>query len=460
MSSPNSPFGGMPLRPCQRCGGPLASNVVRCGNCGYSNPFVPVPANVPMGQPLNAPMGGPGNVPMKQPVNAPMGGPGPGMVPPGQGSPGFGPSSGMYYGGPGQPNAPMGGPGNVPMKQPVNVPMGAPMGGPGPGLVPPGQGSPGFDPSSGMHYGGPGQQLGDGNLYSGVSSPAQGSNLGNPVSGMNKPLVTSGLFMTQEGPNVRRIVILVVILLLVIAGSAGVWKLVPRADGTVSATPMVAPTVVPNTVPLFADQFGRGNINGWNTQSAVGKYNVNIQQSALILENDENKLIWELVPGTRPFSDFKLFVDARLTQGDQNNGYGIYIRGGANQNSPLATYYRFELYGDRTFTIFKGTVDTDGKTTDKRLADYTYNHAIQSGGTPAQGAMATPTDSQAGINHISITAQGANMAFSVNGQTLATITDASYAGGSIALFVSNLPEAKPGAQAMFSLLGIYPADAH
>jgi len=136
MSSPNSPFGGMPLRPCQRCGGPLASNVVRCGNCGYSNPFVPVPANVPMGQPLNAPMGGPGNVPMKQPVNAPMGGPGPGMVPPGQGSPGFGPSSGMYYGGPGQPNAPMGGPGNVPMKQPVNVPIEAPMGRQGPVLVP------------------------------------------------------------------------------------------------------------------------------------------------------------------------------------------------------------------------------------------------------------------------------------------------------------------------------------
>src|SRR5436305_14919153 len=103
---------------------------------------------------------GGGNDRRQRQPNAPMGGPGPGIVPPGQGSPGFGPSSGMYYGGPGQPNAPRGGPGNVPMKQPGNVPMGAPMGGPGPGLVPPGQGSRGCDPCSGMHYAGRGQQLG------------------------------------------------------------------------------------------------------------------------------------------------------------------------------------------------------------------------------------------------------------------------------------------------------------
>lgn len=432
MSSPNPPFGGMPLRPCQRCGGPLASNVVRCGNCGYSNP--PAPVNSPMAQPVNAPMG------------APMGGPGPGMAAP---SPGLAPSSGMYYGGPRQPHAPMGGPGNVPVMQPV----GAPMGGPGPGMVPPGQVSPGFGPSSGMYYQGP-QPVGDGNLYSGVSSPMQGYNPGSPVT--DKPLVTSGLFMSQEGPNVKRIVILVVILLLVIAGSAGVWQLVVRKDANVTGMPMVTPTVVPNTTPLFADQFGRGNISGWNTQSAVGKYSVNIQQSSLILENDENKLIWELVPGTRPFSNFKLFVDAKLTQGDANNGYGIFIRGSASQDNPLATYYRFELYADSTFAIFKGSMDAAGKISDKRLTNYMYDPAIQSGGT---AALATPTGDQAGINHISITALGAIMTFSVNGHTLATVTDATYTSGSIALFVSNLPEAKPGAQAAFSLLGIYPADA-
>ncbi len=55
-----------------------------------------------------------------------------------------------------------------------------------------------------------------------------------------------------------------------------------------------------------------------------------------------------------------------------------------------------------------------------------------------------------------ILAKGASLSFIVNGQLLKTFTDTSYTSGSIALFASNLPEAKPGIQVQFSLLAIYP----
>ena len=54
-----------------------------------------------------------------------------------------------------------------------------------------------------------------------------------------------------------------------------------------------------------------------------------------------------------------------------------------------------------------------------------------------------------------ITAKGSALSLTVNGQLLKTVTDNNYSSGSIALFVSNLQNAKPGAQAKFSNLHIY-----
>ena len=465
MSSPNPPCGATSVQLCQQCKEPLASNEVRCESCGYSNLSVPVLedmptqvadaamgqlANVPMlesadiltledmpTQVANAVMGQPANVPMVESAGIPMEESEQEMVarPAKQG---LSPSPDRHSEGLGQLNAPMDEPGQT---------------------MAPGPTAKGFGPSPGIYDDEPSQQKGDGNLYSSVSSQEQSNDPGNSVSSVNRPSVVSSLFMPQEGPNVRRIVILIVILLLVIAGSAGAWQLVVRGDVAVSMSPIVTSMIVPNTTPLFADQFNKGNINGWNTLSVANKYSVNIQQNALTLESDENMLLQEFIPGTRTFSNFQLFVDARLTQGDENNGYGVYIRGGANQYSRLATYYCFELYGDGTFAIFKGELDTIGKTTYKKIIDYIYNSLIKRGGTPKE-AVTTPFEDKAeAVNHISIIAKESTMVFSVNGQMLATITDASYASGSIALFVSNLPEAKPGAQAMFSSLGIYPVDA-
>jgi hypothetical protein len=197
---------------------------------------------------------------------------------------------------------------------------------------------------------------------------------------------------------------------------------------------------IPKGTPLFADPFVN-DLSGWNLHSSHGNYAVQVGNGSLTLDIEKQKLLWEMLPGERSYSDFTLSINAVLAQGDQNNGYGVYIRGTANGQTDLATYYRFELYGDASYAIFKGTVDASGKSSSVKIAGYTLNSAIQKQGKS---------------NQMMIIARGASLSFIVNGQLLQTVIDHSYSSGSIALFVSNLPQAKPGAEVQFSQLGIYP----
>ena len=197
---------------------------------------------------------------------------------------------------------------------------------------------------------------------------------------------------------------------------------------------------IPKRAPLFADSFVN-DASGWNLQGVSGNYAITLGNGTLTLADDNHTLLWELLPGERTYGNFILTVNAVLSKGDQNNGYGVYIRGTSNRNTDLAEYYRFELYGDASYAIFKGTVNRSGKSTDTKLVDYTLNSALQK---------------QGGINHIMILAKGPTLSLIANDQMVKTFSDPNYTSGSIALFVSNLPEAKPGAQAQFSQLAIYP----
>lgn len=196
----------------------------------------------------------------------------------------------------------------------------------------------------------------------------------------------------------------------------------------------------PNVTPLFADSFVN-DAAGWNLQSSPGSYQVSVEDEKLTIEVDKNNLLWEPLPGAISYSDFTLTVNAVLAQGGQNNGYGLYIRGAAGRNSDLDTYYRFELYGDASYAIFKGIVAQNGKSIATRVVNYTLSSAIQKKGK---------------INHIMLIARGTSLSFIVNGQLLKTFVDASYPSGSVALFASHLPGAKPGIQVQFSQLALYP----
>jgi hypothetical protein len=200
---------------------------------------------------------------------------------------------------------------------------------------------------------------------------------------------------------------------------------------------------VPKETPIFSDSF-LGDDNGWNLQSSPGIYAVTLGRGMMTLEIEQHKLLWELIPGERTYSDFVLTVNAVLSRGNQNDGYGVYIRGTANQTSDLATYYRFELYGDGSYAIFKGMVDPSGQSTSTTIAGYTLSPIIQPHGK---------------LNHLMIVARGTAVSFIVNGQLLKTISDSSYTSGSVALFISNLPQSNSSAKVQFSQLTIYPVQA-
>ena len=182
---------------------------------------------------------------------------------------------------------------------------------------------------------------------------------------------------------------------------------------------------------LLGDCF-QDNTNKWDLASQPNQYAASLSHNALILEDDNNTWFPETIRGNpHIFTDFRLEIDADLSQGDPINGYGIVIRGALDSRGSFKTYYRFELFGNGQYSIDKS---------DTKLVDVTSNNAIHPQGS---------------INHISITAKGATMTLAVNNIVIKTITDNDYNGGYIAPFVSNLPSAAPVAQATFSKLGVY-----
>jgi hypothetical protein len=84
--------------------------------------------------------------------------------------------------------------------------------------------------------------------------------------------------------------------------------------------------------------------------------------------------------------------------------------------------------------------DASGRSTATNIVDYTLNPAMQKQGK---------------LNHIMLIAKGPLLSCIVNGQLLQAITYHSYTNGSVALFVSNLPQSRPGAAAQFSNLTSY-----
>jgi serine/threonine protein kinase len=182
---------------------------------------------------------------------------------------------------------------------------------------------------------------------------------------------------------------------------------------------------------LFGDCF-LDNTNKWDTTSQPDQYSAKLSHNSLILEDDNNTWFSETIRGTpHIFTDFRLEVDANLSQGDPINSYGIVIRGAQDTNGRFKSYYRFELFGNGQYAINKS---------DMKLVDVTSASAIHPQGS---------------INHITITAKGPILTLSVNNVMIKSINDGDYNAGYIALFISNNPSAAPTAQATFSKLGIY-----
>jgi hypothetical protein len=243
----------------------------------------------------------------------------------------------------------------------------------------------------------------------------------------------------RRGPKLGLIILMLGLLVVIAGGAFAGYIFLNNQNQNSNTTTVPTRVTTPSVKPLFSDAFNDDK-NGWDLSSTPGKFSVKIGGGSMVLEDNEHRLFMEVVPGNN-LVDFRLDIDASLSKGDPN-GYGVFIRGALGPDGNLDTYYRFELYGDGTYAIFKGSLDANGNTQSNKVHDYTASSAILKGGH---------------INHITIIAKGSSMTFMVNGQALYTYVDNNYKSGSVALFVSNLPTLPAGAQATFSQLAIFPA---
>jgi hypothetical protein len=459
MSSMYPSFGGAPARPCARCGIPLTINETQCSRCGTYNPLPQ------QGQQFGAFQQG-----------AQGGGPGP---------------SGPLWGG----QSPQG----SQNQQPGNGAWPGNQDAPAPAWGSRGQAGGGWQQNNG--FGGqdqsqPPQQNGFGSGFSGQNqSPFSNFQQNSNQSAFNNSFGNAGFQQSAERPSMNSffqstmqngnggsspltankpawmkkpgddddnykskgknraspgVIIVIVILLIALIGGGGyggyyVYK--HRNDGAANTTgtPATGPKIVtPGTTPLFSDFF-KNNSNNWDKNAPTGAKITLAGDGKLILESDNHTLYPELLPGGKTFGDMRLDVDAGLTSGDQSNGYGVYIRVSSTQNNTLGTYYRFEIYGNGSFVIYKGAVDGNGKSNGTSISQSLQpNNAIAHVGT---------------LNHLTITAVGQQLKLIINTTPVATINDPSYKSGTVALFVSNVnqPNVPAGAKATFENLAIFPA---
>lgn len=368
MSSGYPSYGGMQSPSCQRCQAPLFPNEANCRNCGYYNaPPVQAPpvSNNSWGnlasQPPQSQSGPPswGQFPVS-PVSPPS-------MPSPQAQNTFNnpPSAPLqtsgrnFFGAPAMPSSPMQGndytpnqavPSDYTMTPPPSAPQ-RPSGalstgsiGPRPYGTPPtgpiSQAPYGMPPTGFQRFGAspvPGQQFpGTGpfdmsRTQSGSLQPFPMATAA-PPSSPELPRFTQPAF--NETPSARRskpwMIPLLILLVIVLAGGGFAGYTLLNKHNAV--TPLsVATGGAPKGTPLFADTF-KNNVNGWSLQSDPPHFSISLAGNSLVLEDDNNELLWELLPGNKIFGDFTLSVDAMLSQGDPINGYGIYVRGSSIQN--------------------------------------------------------------------------------------------------------------------------------
>lgn len=245
----------------------------------------------------------------------------------------------------------------------------------------------------------------------------------------------------KKGPGAGVVLVIAVLLVLLLGGGAFAGYKVLTSHNN-AANPANTPAVAtPSTPPLFRDTFQK-NTAGWDLAAPTGAM-VTLAGGKMVMESDNNKLYQEPFPGGKTYGDFRLDIDAGLTEGDPKNGYGVYVRGASAQDDPLGLFYRFEIYGDGYFYIYKGSLDANG------------NLQVQSIAQSQQPSDAVNLKGQ--MNHLTIIAKGPKLTWIINGTTVANLIDNSYKSGTMALFVSNVSKVPAGAQATFQNLAIFPA---
>ena len=444
MSSMYPSFGGAAARPCMRCGAPLAPGESQCSRCGTLNPLPQgqQPGMFQQGQQRRSP-GLSWDAPPPQSPRFPANG---GWSEP-TGSPG-GWGSTEQTGGWQQNNLFSGQ--NRSPSQPLQNNL---FGNNGTGYL--GQNR---SPSQPLQNNGFSsfQQNSTNSFFAATQQKGYGTSpLGTTSGPMRRGYQPD--YDDEDGgrkrPGAGVVVLIIVLLVAVIGGGvfAG-YKFLKKGPSTAGTTAPPVVVATPTGTPLFSDSFKDNGAN-WNTNAPDGT-KISIANGKLTLEADKQGILFpEILPGNKVYGDFRIDVDAALAKGDHTNGYGIYIRANPTQDSPLGLYYRFEVYGDGNFVIYKGSADANNNTTSTSLKQSLQpSNAVHTNGA---------------LNHLTVIAKGTQLSFLINGTNVSTFTDTTYKSGAVALFVSNLkppatgspaPANQPAiAQATFEHLALFPA---
>ena len=194
---------------------------------------------------------------------------------------------------------------------------------------------------------------------------------------------------------------------------------------TLDATSTFTPT------PLFFDDFMASKqgwaLSGLNDTSGYLRTRVNNQ---LVLSDTNHQILIESLPTDVTFSDFSLTVTFTLLKGDENDSVGLYLRGDSN----LDHDYRIEIFGNNRFAIKKELLNPDK----------TVRTDILEG--PVSSPLLMPKNQ---ANTLTVMMKGPFMVLAINGTIAASLVDADYVRGQIALFVNN-GSTSDGVSASFS----------
>ena len=251
--------------------------------------------------------------------------------------------------------------------------------------------------------------------------------------------------MIQKLMKRRRYVIaLVCVLLLLILSTGAVW-FVTRVNGTkgimqttptrpVPAAAYARATATALATPLFIDDF-TNNKHGWSTDDVTG-FTRSVQNNTLTLIDTNHTVLVESLPTNVTFKNFSLTATFTLTQADEHDSIGLYLRGDSN----LDHDYRINIYGNSTYAMSKESLDTQNNVVTTFLIP------------PTHTSFLNPIGQQ---NMINVTMNDIELTMQLNGHLVGSVTDADYKQGQIALFVSNSP-ASESTTATFSYIAIYP----
>jgi hypothetical protein len=240
----------------------------------------------------------------------------------------------------------------------------------------------------------------------------------------------------RKGPNVLLFVGGGILLLLLICG--GILLALPKAHSTsTTTTGGVTSTVVPTPQALFSDTFA-DNSKNWDVASGTG-FSATIGNSVLNMTDKNHRILFEQLPTTDAYNDFRVTTTFTLNKGDKNDSAGFFLR--ASRNSHQGYYV--DVYGNGAYDIERESPDPTKASGAKvvYLVDLTNTPSLLSTGQQ---------------NTLTVIMKGSTIIV-MSGQTLLkTITDSTYTSGSVYLFAAN-GDTSSGVDVSYDSVQVYPA---